>query len=166
MKNIYFLLLILLGVQFAGHSQVAKDSELFLQLKGMDSLLFEEGFNKCNFDALDSIVSEDLEFYHDQSGLSKTKAQFLTTIKENICASPDKKPIRKLESKSLEVFPLYNNGELYGAIQEGEHNFYMKEPGKEMYFTSTARFIHLWMLEDGNWLLKRVLSYDHKTPEK
>lgn len=165
MKKIYFLLLILFGVQLDGHCQVAKDSELFLQLKGMDSLLFEEGFNKCNFDALKGIVSDDLEFYHDQSGLSNSKEQFIKAIEENICASPDKKPIRKLEPKSLEVFPLYNNGKLYGAIQKGEHNFYMKEPGKEMYFTSTAKFTHVWLLKDGNWTLKRVLSYDHKTPE-
>lgn len=155
----------LLGAQLVGHSQVSRDSELFLKLKEMDSLLFDEGFNKCNLTALNDIVSDDLEFYHDQSGQSNSKEQFLKTIKENICASPDMKPIRKLEPKSLEVFPLYNNGELYGAIQKGEHNFYMKEPGKEMYFTSTAKFTHVWLLNDGHWVLKRVLSYDHKTPE-
>jgi len=29
------------------------------------------------------------------------------------------------------VFPLYNNGALYGAIQHGIHNFFIREAGKE-----------------------------------
>ncbi|MEQ8523163.1 hypothetical protein [Gracilimonas sp.] len=58
-----------------------------------------------------------------------------------------------------------DNGELYGAIQRGEHEFYILEPGKEMYKTGFARFTHLWLLEDGEWILKRVLSYDHKDPD-
>ena len=67
---------------------------------------------------------------------------------------------------TLEVFPLYNQGVLYGAIQNGVHEFYIKEANKESRLTSTAKFSHVWLKENDAWLLKRVLSYDHKTPNK
>lgn len=164
MKHHYLFLILFFGLFTSGHSQAAKDSELFLQLKMMDSLFFEAGFNNCEVEAFEPFVSDDLEFYHDQSGISTSKTEFLQAVKENICSSPDKKPIRELKLESLEVFPLYQNGELYGAIQKGEHDFYIKEPEKELIFTSTARFTHLWLLKENGWILKRVLSYDHKTP--
>ena len=80
----------------------------------------------------------------------------------NICSSPNKKPIRKLVEGSMEVYPLYNNGELYGAIQNGTHEFYITDPEKELYRTGIAKFTSTWLLIDGNWVLKNALSFDHK----
>jgi CubicO group peptidase (beta-lactamase class C family) len=64
----------------------------------------------------------------------------------------------------LEVFPLYNDGNLYGAIQKGIHHFYLRESGKEDIWTSTAKFTHIWVLESKTWKLSEVLSYDHHDP--
>ncbi len=147
-------------------AQVDQDSDLYKQLKSRDSLLFDRGFNKCEISAFESFISEDLEFYHDQAGLSTNKEDFLEAVRNNICGNPEIKPIRKLVSGSLKVFPLFENGELYGAIQQGVHDFYIKEPQKELRKTSSARFTHVWILENNEWILERVLSYDHKSPEK
>ncbi len=157
-----FLVFLLALISFPGFSQETIDSELYLTLKKNDSLLFAEGFNHCRIEAFEHLISEDLEFYHDKGGLTTNKEDFLNNVRNNICSSPDKKPIRKLVPGSLQVFPLYRNGELYGAIQKGQHDFFIKEPDKELYQTSTALFTHLWLLVDGEWKLKRVLSYDHK----
>ena len=156
------LLFVLMFSAAQATAQVKKDSELFLTLKRNDSLLFESGFNRCEISSFEHLISNDLEFYHDQGGLTTNKADFLTNVRNNICSSPNKKPIRKLREKSLEVYPLYQNQQLYGAIQKGEHDFFIKEPGRKAYQTSTAKFTHVWLLKDGNWILKRVLSYDHK----
>lgn len=145
-------------------SQVDSNSQLFLQLKALDSLLFERGFNECDMAAFEAHTSEDLEFYHDQGGVSTTRKEFLNDVKENICSSSARKPIRRLKEGSLEIFPLYDQGVLYGAIQKGEHDFFIREPGKELYQTSTAKFTHVWLLQGEIWMLKRVLSYDHKSP--
>jgi hypothetical protein len=144
-------------------AQVAKSSELFKALAKKDSLLFNEGFNLCNIQVTEDIISKDLEFYHDTGGI-QDREQFFKAIKENICSSPDKKPIRKLVLGTLNVFPLEDNGHLYGAIQEGIHQFYIKEPGRDLYLTSSAKFTHLWILEEDSWKLKTVLSYDHQVP--
>ena len=135
---------------------------LFGELKTMDSLIFEYAFKQCDTTALKPLVTEDLEFYHDQSGASYSREAFLGPL-PGLCRM-SYKPIRKLVKGSLQVFPLYDQGKLYGAIQTGEHEFYAKEGNLPVYLTSTAKFTHLWLLIEDKWKLKRVLSYDHKVP--
>lgn len=164
-KTIIALILIAtLGIQSI-LAQVDKESELFITLKKMDSLMFEKGFNECDLPFFDSIVNDDLKFYHDQSGI-QDKITFLDNIKKYICSAPDRKPIRKLVEGSLEVYPMYDNGALYGAIQKGEHNFYIREPGKADVLTNIAKFTSVWTLVKGEWKYTVGLSYDHKEPEK
>jgi hypothetical protein len=141
-----------------------ENQELYDVLKEKDSLLFQLGFNQIDTTTISSLVSQDFEFYHDLSGVTSTKAAFI----QNISSIGDLpfKTWRTLVTGSMEVFPLYeNNGQvLYGAIQSGVHDFYQQQDGVDAHKTSTAQFTHLWTLENGDWKLKRVLSYDHKTP--
>ncbi len=58
---------------------------------------------------------------------------------------------------------MHNGGTVYAVLQIGKHQFFANEEGKEEYFTSVADFSHLWILENGKWKLKRVLSYNHLT---
>ena len=154
---------ILLLLPFSLFAQVSTDSELYQIMLKKDSILFEAGFNRCNLDALESQLTDDLEFYHDQGGPAD-KASFLKSMKDNICSSPNRKPVRKRTPGTLKVHALYNNGVLYGAIVEGKHEFFIKEPNKELYKTSAALFSGLWILEEEEWKIKRVFSYDHKGP--
>ena len=146
-------------------AQVSTDSDLFISLKKADSLLFERAFNYCDFSVLEELIAEDFEFYHDENGI-QNRVQFFTGFKESICNNPEIKPIRKVIDESLEVFRLKNNGKTYGAIQKGVHLFYIKEPNKPLYLTNIAKFTSVWILENEQWKLSRVLSYDHKTPKK
>jgi hypothetical protein len=126
----------------------------------MDSIVFEEGFNKCNLIALEKTLHSELEFYHDVGGFQE-KEKFMVSMKNNICSNNSQKPIRKLTEGSLQVFPLYNQGILYGAIQNGTHEFWIKEPNKELYQTGIAKFSTTWLLIEGEWKMKNVLSFDH-----
>lgn len=160
------LTVIFLALSFtSAEAQTDKNSKLFIELKKQDSIFFERGFNQCDLEYLTTHIFDDLKFYHDQSGIQDKKL-FLENTRKYICANPNQKPIRKVDEKSLEVFPLYNNGNLYGAIQSGIHDFYIRETNKEDLHTSHAKFTHLWLLENGNWLLKEVLSFDHNDPAK
>lgn len=165
MKKYFFTILTTVCAGIVAHAQVAKNSPLFIELKKQDSVFFERAFNLCDMEYLEKAIHKDLLFFHDQSGI-QTKTDFLKNTKENICSHPNYKPIRKVEENSLEVFPLYNEGKLYGAIQSGVHNFYIREPNKKDTPTSKAKFTHVWLLDNGNWLLKEVLSFDHHDPEK
>ena len=147
------------------NGQVAKNSDIFLTLKKQDSIFFERSFNLCDLEYLNKATHKDLIFYHDQSGIQNREA-FLENTKKYICSDFSKKPIRKVVEESLEVFPMYNNGILYGAIQTGIHDFYIRETNKADLHTSRAKFTHLYLLENGKWLLKEVLSFDHNEPSK
>lgn len=146
-------------------AQTIATKELFQQLKTQDSIFFEKGFNRCNINYLETHTTDSLKFYHDQSGF-QNKEVFLKNIHKFICPDTAKKPIRKVEENSLKVFPLYQNGKLYGAIQTGIHHFYIREANKEDVATSSAKFTHVWLLDNGTWKITEVLSYDHKSPEK
>lgn len=164
MRLIFFLLAFLLAMP-ALKAQSQEAAELFNTLKANDELLFNRGFNGCDIRQLETLVSEDFEFYHDQAGITSSKQAFLKSIREGICQL-SYKPRRELVEGSLEVYPLKNKGVLYGAIQTGRHRFYAIEKDKPEYLTSEARFTHLWKLEKGKWKLLRALSYDHQPAPK
>lgn len=163
MKNKLIITLQIVVAFFAVNAtaNTEENKKLYSQFVELDNILFEESFNKCNEEVLPPLITSDFEFYHDIAGI-QDKNEFLRAVKNNICSNPDKKPIRKLVPGSMEVFPLNNNGVLYGVIQRGVHEFYIKEPGKKIYKTGIAKFTHLWLLQDGKWQLKRVLSFDHQ----
>lgn len=166
MKNKYLLILLLFLIASTGDAQTKSNSELFNELKSSDSLIFERAFNNCDFSSIESVLYDDFEFYHDQNGVMENKEAFITIMKQGICSSWERKPIRKIVEGTIKVFPLYERGLLYGAIQSGEHEFFIKEEGMEMYKTNIAQFTHLWIKTKDGWQLKRVLSYDHQDPTK
>ena len=143
----------------------SEDHELFDLIKEKDSLLFQIGFNKIDSLKVASLTSTDFEFYHDEHGVTDTKKAFVNNI--NGIRDLPFKTWRTLVEGSMEVYPLYkdNRQVLYGAIQNGIHDFYQQNEGEDARKTNTAKFTHLWIIEDGVWKLKRVLSYDHQIPK-
>ena len=160
----YILQILILLISITSFAQVEKTSELYLQMKQMDSIVFDAGFNNCDLKSLEAILAEDLEFYHDVAG-TQNKAEFLEAMAKNICGNPSDKITRQLIKDSMEVFPLMNNKVLYGTYVNGEHEFYRKETGKETIKTGYAKFSSYYELQNGAWKLKRVFSFDHKAAE-
>ncbi|MEM9672966.1 MAG: nuclear transport factor 2 family protein [Bacteroidota bacterium] len=152
---VLIIIAILVGFLTSAQAQIGETSELFTTLEAKDSLLFEVGFNQCDISQFEQLVAEDFEFYHDKAGIDHSKADFVASMRDGLCQNGENSTRRELVKGSLEVFPLYNNGTLYGAIQRGRHQFY----------ETTARFTHLWLLESDEWKIARVLSFDHITPE-
>lgn len=144
-------------------SAQSNERELFDLLKQKDSLLFDIAFNKCDLSQLEILVSENFEFYHDKGGITPGKKQFIESMRNGLCKdTTNYRSRRELIAGSLQVYPLANNGKLYGAIQTGDHRFFELPKGQPERAGSKAKFTHLWLLENGEWKLARVLSYDHK----
>jgi ketosteroid isomerase-like protein len=130
---------------------IKSDAELTSAISALDTQLFD-AYNNCDIDKLGSMVVDDLEFYHDKTGLMVGKQPFLVAIKNNICG----KVRRELVKGSLEVYPLKG----FGAVEIGVHRFY--HPGTQDHdVVGEAKFIHVWQYKDGAWKVSRVISYDH-----
>ena len=162
-RRAFFTVALVVISVLVGFAQVDKNSDLYIQFKMQDSIFFERGFNQCDMAYLENHISDDLRFYHDQSGIQDRNGFFENT-KEYICSNSERKPIRKVDANSLEVFPLYDDGVLYGVIQHGVHHFYIREVGKVDLHTGTAKFTSVWTLDKADWKISTVLSYDHQNP--
>jgi hypothetical protein len=123
----------------------------FETIAALDQKLFD-AYNHCDLATMGSLVSDDLEFYHDKTGLSVGKGVFLESIRNNICG----KTQRELIPGSMQVYRLDN----YGAVEMGEHRFL--HPSQEELGVGVAKFITLWRYKDGNWQITREISYDHE----
>ncbi len=149
-------------ITFAASAQVDKNAALYQTILARDSLLFEVGFNTCNIPQFEALLSDKLDFFHDQGGISDRK-KFLQDLKTGLCKDPANLQVRReLLPGCTEIYALYNQGVLYGAIQEGVHQFFEKQPGQPETFGSSARFTHVWLLENGDWKLTQVLSFEHR----
>jgi len=146
----YLISSLLLIIIVSAQAQTDKNSELYKTLAKKDSLLFTEGLNKCNVDLITTLIHSDFEFYHDKGGINPDKEDFVSGLRIS-CANNDFENKRILVENSLQVYPMYENGELYGAVQTGEHKFGDSQP----------KFSHLWLIENNEWRISRVFSYDH-----
>jgi Domain of unknown function (DUF4440) len=153
------IVLMLVALAFGGSRQsiadeLNPDSPLYRQVKALDTKVFE-AYNSCDLATLSDMVDENLEFYHDKTGLSLGKAGFIIAIKNNICH----KVRRELVSATLEVFPLKN----YGAIEIGSHTFcnMSETPVCKDETNGVGKFFMLWQKQGDQYRLTRVVSYDH-----
>lgn len=128
---------------------LAPTDDLYQTVVGLDKALFD-AYNHCDLDRIASLVAEDLEFYHDKTGLAVGREPFVEAIKNNICG----KVHRELVAGSLEVYPLKD----YGAVEVGVHRFtHPNDPGE----LGQAKFVTLWHHVGGYWQVSRAVSFDH-----
>jgi Domain of unknown function (DUF4440) len=149
-----FLFLFGLAPSSAGPQSSPAPDPLFQTIQSLDTKLFD-AYNHCDLTTLASVVSEDLEFYHDKTGLARGRQLFIDSIKNNICG----KVTRELVPGTLQVYPLAH----YGAVEIGTHRFH--HPGRDDE-VGEAQFITLWQNKGDAWQVTRVISFDHRAQTK
>ena len=131
--------------------KIKSQEELTKVIASLDAALFN-AYNTCDLAKFASFFPDDVEFYHDQGGITLGKEKLAESIKNNICG----KVTRELLPGSLEVHLMKG----IGAIEMGTHLFH--HPGHEdTEGIGEGKFIHLWRYQDGAWKITRVYSYDH-----
>ena len=149
----YFLLLVLVisGCSSLNAQEKKPEPGLYSEIFHIDSVLFN-AFNNRDLKTFETVLSKDLEFYHDKGGLTDYNysiESFKRTISQNNGLR------RELVKESLEIYPVKD----YGAIQVATHTFCHLENGRQD--CGTFKFIHVWKKTNNNWKITRVLSYDH-----
>ena len=112
-----------------------------------------DAFNKRDIIALQSFLSEELEFYHDLGGVTNYN-QNIEAFKKTF--ANDRKLRRELVS--MEVNPIKD----FGAVQTGVHRFYVTEKGQKEKLSSEAKFVNLWQNKNSVWKITRIISYGHR----
>src|SRR5947199_2652274 len=75
-----------------------------------------DAYNHCDLKTFDSLLADDVEFYHDQGGVTLGRQKLTESIKNNICTGDTQ---RRLVPGTLKIY--YMKG--YGAIEMGVHRF-------------------------------------------
>ncbi len=99
--------------------KIQNQADLDKTLTALDAALFDS-YNKCDLEKFSTFFVDDVEFYHDQGGVTLGKAALTDSVKKNICG----KVTRELVPGTLKVY--YMKG--YGALEEGVHRFHHPGP--------------------------------------
>jgi Domain of unknown function (DUF4440) len=148
---LFLFLFSLASLTLPAQSAAAPDP-LFQTIQSLDTRLFD-AYNHCDLTTIVPLVSEDLEFYHDKTGLARGRQSLLDGVKNNICG----KVSRELVPGTLQVYPIAH----YGAVEIGTHRFH--HPGQQHDDTGEAQFIMLWQNKGDVWQVTRVISFDHRS---
>jgi len=125
----------------------SEEKELYATIIALDSVFFT-AYNNCDLQTQDKLISEDLEFYHDQGGLNTSKSDLMAAMEKNICG----KVKRELVKGSIEVSEIPG----FGAAQIGMHKFYNNQEPNAI--SKPSRFVTLWKKTDKSWQMTRVIS--------
>jgi ketosteroid isomerase-like protein len=119
---------------------------------------FWRAFNACDAAAMSAFFSEDVEFYHDITGLTRSRDAVTRSMMTGPCKSSALRMRRELVAASVRYNPVPG----YGAILAGTHLFYAREGDAPEKPVTQARFLAVWRHQAGQWQMARIVSYDHQ----
>jgi len=153
------LLLAVTGAPFVAlaGSPTTSGGELEHTIAMLDGSAFD-AFNHCDdpeqLRKHASYFAPDVEFYHDNGGVTWTRDAMIANTASNVCG----KITRKLVAGSLKVYPVRE----FGAIAQGVHTFCPVGSSK---CDGMADFVMVWQQINERWQITRVLSYGHRAVE-
>jgi hypothetical protein len=144
-------LLATIGSAFATTAVFAADDDTLTRtITALDAKVFD-AYNRCDLGAFAAFFTRDVEFYHDQGGVTWDRQSVVDNTRKYICH----KVRRELMADTLKVYPIKD----YGAIEEGEHRFCQLDTGK---CEGIAKFLMIWRNKNETWQMTRVISYGHR----
>jgi hypothetical protein len=139
------------GLQSA---HVPSADPLFDEISALDTAVFD-AFNHCSepgqLERHASYFAPDVEFYHDQGGVTWTRDAMIANTWKHVCGHFR----RELIPGTLKVYPIKD----FGAIEQGVHRFCQFTTGA---CDGMADFVIVWRHQGDKWQITRVLSYGHR----
>ncbi|MBA6225027.1 nuclear transport factor 2 family protein [Colwellia sp. MB02u-18] len=139
---------------FLSMQSLANEAPLEDKMKVLDTELFEF-FNNCQspgeLKKYASYFSPDVEFYHDNGGVTWDRKSMISNTKKNACGNYT----RKLVAGSFKAYPINQ----FGAITEGVHIFCETKTKK---CEGKSDFVMVWRNLNNKWEITRALSYGHR----
>ena len=140
--------------------QESSSSELYKTIATLDSLMISTAQRDCDLEAYESFLADDFEYYHDVAGMTPSKEDEMSDMR--IFCGPEQRgrqPLRReLIKSTLEVYPM----DKYGALQFCDHVFYLQINDGTEKLIGKGKMTALWRLENDEWKVARIISYDHQ----
>jgi ketosteroid isomerase-like protein len=125
-------------------------------VRGSDNA-FWRAFNACDAKSMADFFADDVEFYHDITGLTRSRNAVTASLMKGPCGTQGLQIRRELVPNGV----FYQAIPGYGAILTGEHLFYARRGSGAEEPATHARFLTIWKNQSGRWLITRVVSYGH-----
>ncbi|WP_258167594.1 DUF4440 domain-containing protein [Xanthomonas hortorum] len=126
------------------------------QVRSADAA-FWKAYNACDMQAIAGLLTADVEFYHDKTGLTTSREAVVDSLRHGPCADETLRLRREALNNSIAFHPLKGGY----AMLSGRHRFYVQERNKAERLDGQADFTTVWKFADGRWRMHRVLSYAH-----
>lgn len=149
---VFLLITNCVNAQSKSDSPAAK--ELSDQIASLDEAFFA-AYNACDLGKIETYFTDDVEFYHEKRGVITTRKAVMEVIGKNLCGDKNNKVRRELVKGSVRIYAIDN----YGAMQIGEHRFYLTQKDQPEKLDGVGKFTNLWQKKDGAWKMSRVFSY-------
>jgi len=140
----------LLAAMSGASAAWAAEPSLTETITAQDRKVFD-AYNACDLETFGAAFAPDVEFYHDEGGVTWERQSVIDNTRKYICG----KVRRELIPGTLRIYPIKD----FGAVEEGEHRFCQKDQG----CAGIAKFVIVWKREGETWIATRVLSYGHRT---
>ncbi|WP_369979079.1 nuclear transport factor 2 family protein [Xanthomonas bundabergensis] len=151
MRLRHLVLFALLGL---GGTAAAADDEAAVRAA---EARYWQAYNACDMHAMGELLTDDVEFYHDRTGLTASRPAVLQSLRDGPCADPAMHLRREAVADSLQFHPLAGGF----ALLSGTHRFHVQRDGKPERLDGQAEFTTLWQAVDGQWRMRRIYSYAH-----
>lgn len=135
-------------------------SKLYKAIAKVDSLMISVAQRDCDLEAYESFLSDDFEYFHDKAGFTPSKEAEMADM-AIFCGKEQRsrQPLRRQRTEgTLKVFPM----DKYGALEFCDHVFYLQINDGTEKIVGSGKMTALWKLEDDQWKVTRVISYDHQ----
>ena len=148
------LLMVFVSVTAQTQQPRANAAELLATIGALDKDFFD-AYNKCDVNKIDSLFTDDIEFYHEKRGQLVGRKSVMEAFSKNLCGDKSNRVRRELVEGTLRVYVLDG----FGALAVGEHRFYLTMAAQKEKLDGIGHFANVWQLKDGQWRMSRVLSY-------
>src|SRR5437868_13706627 len=118
-KSIPGMFTLLLSISFVYGSAQTEDQKLTTTILHLDSA-FWNAYNTCDTAAFKNFITDDVEFYHDKGGITLGAKALIESLDKNICGG-ENRVRREAIARTVQVYPMRNGNEIYGADIYGEH---------------------------------------------
>jgi hypothetical protein len=72
--------------------KITSQAELEKTIAMLDTALFD-AYNRCDLEKFASLLSENVEFYHDERGLTVGKETLADSVKQHACGRVTREPV-------------------------------------------------------------------------